>query len=346
MRIPGTTFLASTWMQRDNASALQTDLTRAQNELSTGRHADVGLTLGLKVGRNLGWRMDLSRLESFQANNKLTLDEADVSQNTLDSIKTVASKFVDTLLAARSAQNGQTLAKQAAQDALASFTTMANVNFNGKYLFAGQNSTQAPIGTYAGGAGEAALDTAFQGSFGTTNTDPALSSQTPASMQAYLQGSFSQLFDDPSWQANFSAATAGNVLARTDASTQVDASASTDEQAFRNIMKGILAVAESGTGNLNSNTFNSVLDFATGSMATGMQQLTDAQSRIGFAQQSVARTNDSISRRIDIIKGQITDSEGVDTTELSVRVNTLMTQLEMSYAVTSRVSKLSLLNYL
>ena len=50
--------------------------------------------------------------------------------------------------------------------------------------------------------------------------------------------------------------------------------------------------------------------------------------------------------QIDIIATHIGALEAVDPYEASTRVSTLMTQIETSYALTARIQRLSLLNYL
>jgi flagellar hook-associated protein 3 FlgL len=49
---------------------------------------------------------------------------------------------------------------------------------------------------------------------------------------------------------------------------------------------------------------------------------------------------------MDIINTQLTDLVGVDTYEASVRLNTLLTQVETSYTITSKIQDLSLVNFL
>lgn len=346
MRVDGTTVLSAAWWQRDVARALQDDIAQRQKELSTGRKADVGLALGTKVGRNVSWRMDVARMEAQTTANQLAAQEADLTQSTLESLRTVASGLVDTLMASRNAQNGHALSRQAATGALQDIAALLNTTYDGKYIFAGQNNATPPLAGYAGSAGEAAFDAAFLASFGTTNAAPALTSATPAAVQGFLTGGFSQLFVSPGWEANWSTASSNDVVSQLGDGATANLAANANDPAIRAIIKGVVAVLEVGTGQLNAGAFEKVADFAATSISSGLDQLTATQSRIGFGQQALNRSTQNLSRRLDIIKGQITQTEGVDATEVSVRLNQMMTQLEMSYAVTAKVSRLSLLNYL
>ncbi len=47
----------------------------------------------------------------------------------------------------------------------------------------------------------------------------------------------------------------------------------------------------------------------------------------------------------DLVSETIADTEGVDPAESKVRVDLLTTQLEMSFALTGQLARLSILNY-
>jgi flagellar hook-associated protein 3 FlgL len=53
-----------------------------------------------------------------------------------------------------------------------------------------------------------------------------------------------------------------------------------------------------------------------------------------------------MSIQIDILTNHIGTLEGVDPYEASTRLSSLLTQVETAYAMTARIQKLTLLNYL
>jgi flagellar hook-associated protein 3 FlgL len=53
-----------------------------------------------------------------------------------------------------------------------------------------------------------------------------------------------------------------------------------------------------------------------------------------------------MSIQIDIMTNHVNLLEGVDTYEASTRLAALVTQVETAYALTARIEKLSLLNYM
>ncbi|MGY6568320.1 MAG: flagellin, partial [Salinarimonas sp.] len=70
------------------------------------------------------------------------------------------------------------------------------------------------------------------------------------------------------------------------------------------------------------------------------------KARLGVSQNRVAAADERLSIQRDIINRQIVDLENVDPFETATRVNSLMTQVEMSYSLTARIRQLSLLKYM
>ena len=63
-------------------------------------------------------------------------------------------------------------------------------------------------------------------------------------------------------------------------------------------------------------------------------------------QQRVTDANSRMSIQSDIMTKHISALESVDPYEASSRLSALMTQVETAYAMTARIEKLTLLNYL
>jgi flagellar hook-associated protein 3 FlgL len=70
------------------------------------------------------------------------------------------------------------------------------------------------------------------------------------------------------------------------------------------------------------------------------------QARIGINQKALEEATNQLKSRKTWLNEVILKTESVDTYDVATRINGLMTQLEASYSVTSRISRISLLNYL
>jgi flagellar hook-associated protein 3 FlgL len=346
MFIRGVSSFSATLESQDTLRQSRLSLEEAQTELSTGRFADVNLKLGANVTRNIDWRVALSESTQFIDAANQTNDKANASQAVLESIKNSASTFLNALTGSRSAINGQGLAKSTAGQQIASFEQAMNTEYAGQFLFGGLNSSNPPLKTYQGGPAQAAFDSAFQAQFGFAKTDPQAANITPAQMTQFLQTTYDNLFQSPAWNTNQSNAADQNVKTRIDASQLVDASANANESAFKDVMKAMVAVMDAGTGQLNQSTFQTVIDYAMTKVANSVQGIGEIEARIGSVQQTITTASDKHQSVKSILEKQIQDTESVDSADASVRVNALMNQLEANYAVTGKISKLSLLTYI
>ena len=89
-----------------------------------------------------------------------------------------------------------------------------------------------------------------------------------------------------------------------------------------------------------------MVDTALVGIGSAINDLAGLGARLGTAQQLTTNATSRLLVQSDLITQQVTAMENVDPEEASVRVTNLETQLEMSLALTARIQKLSILNYL
>src|SRR5262245_18670043 len=154
----------------------QAKLAEAQKEVTTGRLADVGATLGYKTGQTLSLRQDHARLNTIIDTNSVVSTRLSATQAALKTLCDDSQLFVSQLIAARNTDSGPAVVQGQAQAALNSFTNLLNSAIDGAHLFAGINADVKPITDYyqnPPGANRQAVATAFTTAFGTTPNDPA-----------------------------------------------------------------------------------------------------------------------------------------------------------------------------
>ena len=326
----------------------QAKLADAQKEVTTGRLADVGATLGYKTGQTVSLRQDYSRLKTIIDSNSVVATRLSTTQTSLTSIVSDAQLFVGQLIAARNANTGPTVVQAQAQAALNSFTDLVNTAIDGAYVFAGINADVKPIANYQDPASpnRQAVATAFQAAFGTTQSDPANTSITAADMQAFLDGPFSDLFEDPAWGADWSSASDQNVKSRISPTELIETSSNANNVGIRKLAKAYAMVSDLGIQNLGQSAYQAVVDTAVRLAGEAVQNLAQEQSRLGTAQERMKTANDRMTIQTDIMTNHINLLESVDPYEASTRVSQLITQVETAYAMTSRIQGLSLLKYL
>jgi flagellar hook-associated protein 3 FlgL len=332
------------------ASVLDTQakLAKAQKEVTTGRLADVGASLGYKTGQTLSLRQDYARLKTIIDTNSVVSTRLSASQASLKSLSDDAQLFIGQLIAARGAVSGPTVVQAQAQATLNSFTNLANAAIDGAYLFAGINADVKPITDYQdpSAPNRQAVALAFSANFGTTQSDPANQSITAADMQAFLDGPFADLFNDPAWTTDWSSASDQNVKSRISPSELIETSSNANHIAMRKLAKAYTMVADLGVENLGQAAYQTVVDQAVRIAGEAVQDLAKEQSRLGTAQERMKTADDRMTIQIDIMTHHINLLEAVDPFEASTRVSQLMTQVETAYAMTSRIQGLSLLKYL
>ncbi|TYC58649.1 flagellar hook-associated family protein [Rhodobacterales bacterium] len=317
-------------------------------ELSSGRKFDVGLDLGAKTGESVTLRAEFGFLNGIIDTNALTASRLDTSQAAMGDMMTDAQDFLATLVALRETGGSSEIVQSAAEGKMGLMISRLNTQINGSYVFAGINSDQRPIADYSdpGSANKVAADAAFLGEFGMTQGDPLVSSISPAAMDAYLNGNFDTMFADPSWGTTWSSASSTTMTSRISASETVTSSTSANEQAFRDLAQAYTMVADLGIENLDPDTAGVVIDKAIAKLGSGIEGLTGAMGRLGNVQEQVKLASGRVSVQTDILNGRINDLENVDREETAVRLNTALTQLETTYAVTARMQGLSILNYI
>lgn len=346
-----TSFISSAAISQAAKLSLQkaeAQLVKAQKEVASGRHADVGLALGNKTGQVVSLRQEYSRLETIIDTNSSVQMQLEASQASLQSLSDMAGEFVSVLVATRGGEQNADNAIALAENDLAAFTDLSNASINGKYLFAGINTDTAPITNYfetPTPANNQAVDNAFLAEFGFDQSNAAVSTITPAAMQSFLDGAFATLFEDPAW-SDWSSASDQNIRSRISTSEIVDTSTSADGPAFRKLAAAYTMVADLGAANMNDDTFETVIDAAIQTAQEAIDGIATAQSNLGLAQQSVTSADERMTVQRDIITEQIGTMEEVDPYEASTTLNNIIQQVELSYAITARINQLSILNYL
>lgn len=337
---------------RLTVSKAQKEMVQLQEETVTGRHADVGATLGAKTSRTLNLHRDLQRMESLKSTNALTTQRLAASQQALGQMSEAANGAMEVLIALSGITSADQLqlAQKNIGNSLATFTAAANTSFSGEYLFAGINSDVTPFKDYfqetPPSDAKVAFDTAFAAHFGFTQTDPAVDTITPADMQSFISGLETSFLDDTYWQANWSNASDENMQSRVSTAETVQSSTNTNTQGMRRMALGMVLGQELLALGVTEETRKVVSDAAIDNMGRSISGIDGERSKLGISESRVTQANVSLNAQITILSNSIKDMEGIDTYEAATRVTTLESQLSLAYKLTSRIQNLSLLNYL
>lgn len=346
MRLEGHSTLAMSMLMRTSTLSTRTRLEAAQLELSSGRHADMGLALGQNTAATITLRREISELGFLTDRANLARVKAETTQSVLNSVISLADSFMATLAGARTSEQGPALARNAATGVLSSMQDLLNTSFDGQYLFGGLNGAAAPMQQYEGSDGKAAFDQVFMASFGFPQGGPQTSGITSEQIEAFVAGPLEALFEPGSWSELWSSAAQATPTVRLGSDLTVTASTTASAPAFATLAKALVMATELAQDGLGQSAYQSVVDASLSLVAEAKAQIGLEQARIGQAQSEMVRALERYDRREASLAKLVGSLESIDPYETAARVNTLMSQLEMSYTITGRLQQLNLMNYI
>ena len=344
MAISSTTFNASATL-RQTVQRLQSELSLRQTELSTGKIADAGLTLGGHIDQLISFQQQNSLLGNYQSANGLLSTRLGDTQTALDSLSKAAS---DLQSAAISVSTGGSLSGVVVQanSIFSSITSALNTTVNGNYVFGGINAGQAPMSDYfsPSSTAQAAVSSAFSTAFGMAQNSATVSSITPAQMTSYLNGPFANLFADPQWGSLWSQASSANISVQIAPGDTVTANA--NDPSIRKLVMAATMLSDPSLQNLAPATAQIVVNQAMQFANQAIAGLTAVQTGVGMTQSHVNDTNQKLSTTQDALTTAADHLDGADPYQTATRISELQTQLESSYQLTAKLQQLSLAKFL
>lgn len=341
--------LASRESLRMSVARIESRLDLAAAEVSSGRRGDVGLALGAQSAELLDLRGLAGEIEAIVQSNGVLANRLSQTQSTLTAMVDLANGFFETLVASRQSGSDRGAVVSDARARLDTLTDLLSTTSNGAHLFSGDTTDAPPLGVYATNpptGPRAAVHATFAAAFGLPPNDPQAAAISAPQMQTYLTGPFAALFQGPAWQTTFSSVGAGAVEFRASLHEVVTIPVDANSAGIRNLVSALVAVIDTGTEHLSADAYTQLIDAAASLTGKAGVALVRDQGAVGVLQERVTAADVRMGAQRGLIAKQIHAAEGVDLLEASSRLNGLMTQLEVSYAVTSRLQQMSILNYL
>ncbi|MER0238899.1 flagellar hook-associated family protein [Fulvimarina sp. MAC8] len=342
--------LSLTGAPRATISRVQQELTIAQTEVATGRFADVGKNLGISVGRTITMRAELSNMEKLTTNNKAVAQRFETMQAVMGTIADTGESLLATLISGSNTDAGSRTNQRSATANIGQIVSGLNGYFGSRYLFSGAKTDTTPMKTalvddFASSAASTAVDTAWT-NYVNANAGGDSSLLTPAQMEDFLTNDFDALFQTPNWEANWSDASDNQATSRIGENDFIQSSLSANDESFRNIIKSYVMLSKFSGENLDLETRQVLTSTSIETLSNGLAELTDLRSEIGLLEERVSMANEGLKTQSAVLEIAIGKEEEVDVYEAKIRIDSLMNTLEMSYSLTARISRMSLLNFL
>ncbi|WP_208990781.1 flagellar hook-associated family protein [Pseudovibrio sp. Tun.PSC04-5.I4] len=320
-------------------------LDKAAIENATGKHSDMGLALGAQTGTTTSFRSEYSQLESQLDTNKQLITRLDVTNTALTLITDSASSFRSDLITLRDNNGTLDTSSVLAFTELDKLVTGLNSNVGGVYVFGGIDTGSAPVSDFKSGP-EAAIEAAFFAEFGHVIDDPLTASISVAAWETFLDGPFAAEFDDTNWAANWSGATDDTMTSTIDVGVTIPGSASSNEDAYRNLAQGLSMVAVFGKLPLTEEVGEAIMDRAIEKLSVGVDQTISITAQNGAIKTNVERTNTNIEAKQNVLNLRVNDLENVDPNRAAIELSLAQTQLEATYAITAKIQNLNIMKYL
>lgn len=326
--------LARAFALRQQNNVLKNEIQTLNQELVTGMAADLAEHLGGSYARLTGIERETRVLEGYS----VMIAEADqfteLMQARLEQINDIAGDFANDLIAA-DASNSVVTGKILAEEGRMQFNTVVSIlnsEAAGRTMFSGDMTDRAAL--LSGDEIMAELETVVAG----------------VSTAADLELTLDAWFSDPAGFDSFAYTGSTTALAPFQMSdtTQVDVDIRADNPVLKDILKSLAfaALADSPATSLPVPEQSTVYRSAGEGLLTSERELIVVQASLGLAQEQIANwsvRNQTELAGQDYAKGALLAR---DPYEAASQLEAAQFQLESLYAVTVRLSQLSLVNFL
>ncbi len=318
-------------MLQENISSIKGRLDTARTEAVTGRAADVARAVDGDTAKvNLlseavAYAEDRTSVLSFEGSRMSTAQDALGAMRTLSGDTLAALRLPE----ASSASAGKAVAERTALAGLEDTVSRLNGSFGGRPLFGG-DSGAAPLASAEDILTGLRTVIAASPDIGTALTD----------IQAW--------FDDPAGGFETAIYRGGTGNAPTVELSKGDRTATSvraDDQALRDLLRGfaVTALAAEAPDAASRATMQ---ETGAAVLAQAEDSVIQLQASLGVREERVATAMADHQAQVSTLSIAYNDLVGVDQAEAATEMQLLETQLEAAYLTTTRMTNLSLLNFL
>ena len=327
----------------------RSELNRLTGEVASGTHADYFAGLGSQSGRGLAMRSAFQQVSFHQEAGAVVGSQLDGQQLAIGQVKDIAQTVRDLMLSVQSGADSN--AVRTINDGAASYLEQAraaiNQSYAGQFLFSGPATGTAPLRAVdAAGADGLSSASVLQ----TIKEGHDL--KTVEGMRAFLDEVhtvFAGTSSDPARSFDtlfYAGATGGTMKGIVDTGIEVSTDVRANDPAFRTVLEALNVLAAVPAEEASPESF-AVLAQAMGDrLGAGVSQTLALSATVGHRQNQVQETLERHERMANLLSTGLSELESIDDYAASARLSELQAQLETSYAITGRLSRLSLVNYL
>lgn len=326
--------LAQSYAMQSRNSALKQDIQRLTLELSSGQVADLRSAVGGNTAYVNDLERSLTKLDGFELATKEAGQFASGVQNALARIGDLNKSFGSTLLTSANSALSETSSSilTQAKGAFSDAINAMNTTVSGRALFSGISTDAQPIAPAEDIL--TALGVAMAGA-GTVD-DMLVAAES--------------WFDDPAGFGSIGYLGSAISLAPVALSNEDNAQFALrgDDPVFRDTLRNfaVIALADDPSLGLTSAQKTELFQKTTDSVLGATTAVVDLQAKVGFSESQIEAISVRQSAERSSLEIARNDLLAIDPYQTATELEQVQFQLQSLYAITSRMSQLSLVNYL
>jgi flagellar hook-associated protein 3 FlgL len=324
--------------------------------VSSGLVSQTYAGLGSQAGLALDLNPQLSALQTYQNNIGQATGSMGLTQTAMTQIQQIAATFAGDIpnLSSIDSSEVDSVAAQA-KAALQQVADLLNTQDAGNYVFAGQDTGNAPVPS-----GDAILSSGFYTQINaavsalSANGASATAAATLATASSNAAGTspFSAYLSQP--VASISAAvvqtgqggTVQTGLLASANSVAVSGGTSTTGSYMRDLMRSLATLGSLSSSQVNDPGFGALVQDTGTSLNGVVNSMAVDVGVLGNTQASLTATQSQLSDTATALTGQLSSIQNVDMAATLSQLTAVQTQLQASYRLITGENSLSLLNFL
>jgi flagellar hook-associated protein 3 FlgL len=346
-----------------NASSVKQKLDMLTNQASTGLVGDTYAGLGTGASVSLDLRPQMANLQTWQNNVDASTGRMAVTQSAMANIQSIAASFYAQLntVDGVNASAVDSIAASA-RDALSQVASQLDTQNGGVYVFAGQDTTNAPVpdpdkitNIAANPNGFFAKINAAVTTWGTAatvanatydiaTTGPSPFSSTLSPLLPTVQVGQNNI-EKIGLLANANALIPPSVIDPANPPIPGGPPASTGSY-MCDLPRALATIGSLSSGLASHSDFQALVQDTRTSMSGAISAMAQDVGVLGNTQSSLTATQSQLADTQTALTGQVSSAEDVDMAKTMSQLSLVQTQMQASYQLIATMSSLSLVKFL
>jgi len=286
---------------------LETQIAKIQTQVGSGQVSQTFDGISAQAQQLVSLQGQSTKITQYLSNNNLASQRTTAAETAITNMMNLATSFQTTLVNALNPGNAGSMAlNQTAQNDMQQMAALLNTQFEGQYIFAGSATSTVPVNLSAPGF---------------TAPGPVYPS-TPNT--SYFQGNSTKL------------------AVQVDDNFSVTYGTTADQTGCEELLRAMHLAATAVTNPADIPRLNEALRVAK----QAISDMSAIQAQIGVVQNVLSNTQEAQNQFQLQLKQQIGNISNIDVAQASTDLTGTENTLQASYAVTARLSQLSLVNFL